>query len=153
MITPCSMFSSLAMDASITSLLFTSPISADLIGISISLSKWTTASREPKVSALTNKPSSSVSTVISSNSFSNSASTSSSSFNTLRGEPETTSSRFGAAILIPAAATTSSTFLNFFLESLISSRGRGLKIDLILVFTTLFASIKAISSPSRSTPS
>ena len=39
MITPCSMFSSLAMDASITSLLFTSPISADLIGISISLSK------------------------------------------------------------------------------------------------------------------
>ena len=66
--------------------------------------------------------------------------TSTSSFKTLSGDPEVTSSKLGAAILIPAAATTSSTFWNFFLESLISSKGNGLKIDLIFVVNTSFVS-------------
>ena len=153
MITPYSSSSSLAMDASITSLLLTSPIPAILIGISISLRRWTTASREPNVSALTRIPSSSVLTVISFNSSSNSDFASSLSVTTLRGEPETTSSRLGADILIPAAATTSSTFSNLFLDSRISSRGRGFKIERILVVMTSLDVIKASSSPLRNTPS
>ena len=154
MIAPCASFSFKAIDELMISLRLTSPMFASRIGISNSLNNLTIASREPKVSALTKTPSSSVLMVISSISFNISSSTFSLSLKTLSGEPETTSSKLGAAILIPAAATTSSNFWNFFLESLISSNGSGLKMDLILVVNTSFEEvIKAISSLVRKTPS
>ncbi len=144
----------MTMDASITSLRETSPISAERIGTSIPFKIFKRASNDPRVSALTTTPTSSVWIFMFSISWSIFSFTSSRFPRaTRRGDPETTLSMWGATILIPAAATTSSTFLKRFLASLISSKGLGFKSDLILVTKTSSLVVKAILSSFLKIPS
>ena len=127
-ITPYRGLFSLTTDASITSLLDTSPTSANLIGISFLFKFSAIASREPRASVFKITPSTSVKMRSRSTSSETSLKRSSIfSFDsaTYNGAPANASSRFGAAIFTPTAAETSFTEENLSLGSLISSKGLG----------------------------
>ena len=122
--------------ASTTSLRLTSPMSAILMGTSFCLRLSTIASRLPRVSVFNMMPTFSVWTLRRSISE---ATSSTALFRVMspptarRADPGIASSMSGAAILIPEAAWASLMLLNFLRGSLISSRGWGTSMALILV--------------------